>query len=73
MKYKSCIINGIIYNEKQEVIFGAIIKITEIDPTKNTYNILAYTQTDINGYYFTEVDTLEDKFYEITIYPLLGY
>ncbi|WP_270940085.1 hypothetical protein [Romboutsia lituseburensis] len=73
MTEKIHILNGTIYNEKQELVCGAIVKISEIDPDTKKSKFLGYTITDINGYYLIQIEAFSDKFYELAIFPPLNY
>ncbi|MCR8744764.1 pollen Ole e 1 allergen/extensin family protein [Romboutsia lituseburensis] len=66
------ILNGTIYDEKQNLISGAVVKISEIDPVKKTSRFFGYTVTDVNGYYLLSLEAFDDKFYELAIFPPLN-
>lgn len=66
------IIEGTIYNEKKELIFNAVIKITEINPETKLIKEMGYTTTDINGKYAFSIDAYINNIYQLTIYPPLN-
>ncbi|MGL4911901.1 MAG: hypothetical protein ACRC3Y_05640 [Romboutsia sp.] len=71
MPKKLYILNGTIYDEKEELVSGAVVKVTEMDPLNKTSKYLGYTVTDINGYYLISIEAFYDKFYELAIFPPL--
>lgn len=72
MPEKTYILKGTIYDEKQELVSGAVVTVTEVDPLIKTTKFLGYTITDINGYYLIAIEAFEDKFYELGIFPPLN-
>lgn len=72
MPEKTYILKGTIYDEKQELVSGAVVTVTEVDPLSKNTKFLGYTITDINGYYLIAIEAFEDKFYELGIFPPLN-
>lgn len=65
------IINGTVYNQKQEPCIGAAVQVVQISCYDHTRKLLGYTLTDESGHYLFSIDAKPCMKYELTIYAPL--
>lgn len=65
------IINGTVYNQKQEPCQGAAVQVVQINCEEETKTILGYVLTDENGHYLFPIEAKPWMKYELTIYAPL--